>query len=409
MKIQINQDTTSCKPVLQNNHQEMKIQIEDIEPPLQNFTYLSYNVAKQGKEISYQVVIPKAPLSVCLEDVKQAIKWSNLDKSGNNNNELYYFRTRDSEGNIVEVLVNNNSELIPLLDGMIVLVNKNYTYVSYIVEKDGEKTKYQVVISKAPASVRLQDVKEVIKMHGLEEFENGCVHIGKYYFFTSKDSEGNIHEIRVTNDNEPIPLFDGMIVLSHKHVVEVCYQLIDYCGNRIDENRSGHQHGMIRLPSLKIPVTLEDVKRVMPLYIKNILDGENARFLFMEDDATNGLVKKELIIDFSEISVPEKEKKIKCQIMLTQNSIKKYHHQRLCEVKLYSKLIMRNLCIFLVLFISIGCLKYFTDSYSPNIGNGLLLLLSGFCAIFMSTGLMVTYDECFEKVNNGDSCIKSKA
>ena len=140
----------------------MKIQIEDIEPPLQNFTYLSYNVAKQGKEISYQVVIPKAPLSVCLEDVKQAIKWSSLEKSGNNNNEFYYFKTKDSEGNIVEVVVNDNSEPIPLLDGMVVLVNKNVTYVSYTLEEEGGKeTKYVAKIPKAPTCVRLNDVNDV--------------------------------------------------------------------------------------------------------------------------------------------------------------------------------------------------------------------------------------------------------
>ena len=82
MKIQINQDVTSCKPVLENKHHEMKIQIEE---PLQDTTYLSYNVAKQGKEISYQVVIPKTAKCVRLEDVKKALKWSSFDKVENDN------------------------------------------------------------------------------------------------------------------------------------------------------------------------------------------------------------------------------------------------------------------------------------------------------------------------------------
>ena len=220
-------------------------------------------------------------------------------------------------------------------------------------------------------------------------------------FFTIKDSKGDIDEILVESNDEPIPLIDGMVVLSNFKEIEVCYQLIDDCGNRIDANKWHHFHGVIRIPSLKTPIKLENVKRAIPSDYKELLDGEPARYLF-----TEGLVKKELINDLSEISIPNEEKKIKCQIMLSQNSIKKFDQHWWFDLKGLIKGDIGYFCLFIAICFSITYFQPIIELHSPMNSKTLLSLLSGLYAFYVLIMYLGIYFTFFGKENRGDSCIK---
>ena len=102
----------------------MKIQIEPresiiaIKPSTEKITHISY--------LHYRAIIPKAPEDVRLSDVKSTFPAREEVE--------YYFKTKDSYGNLIMPEVKNDNQSIPLLDGMIQLrTAPGYTSVSFSI------------------------------------------------------------------------------------------------------------------------------------------------------------------------------------------------------------------------------------------------------------------------------------
>ena len=209
------------------------------------------------------------------------------------------------------------------------------TYVSYGSHRE--------VIPKAPENVRLIDVKYALpESDGLE------------HYFKTKDPVGNIIYIEVDNDNQSIPLLDGMIELETvPRDTRVEYRVVDENRKEITYFRFAQKHIYGALPiSMKKSKTLKDVKEAIPDLLQNMFKGAKSIKYFFEEDTTNhGIVKKELILDFEEIPVIEERDKIICWIKISSDVSKKLKQRE--KFLLY----ISFLCIF-ILFLLGFCLGY---------------------------------------------------
>ena len=187
----------------------MKIQIEPrnnmitIKPSLERITHISY--------LHYRAIIPKSPEDVRLSDVKTTFPPREEVE--------YYFETKDSDGNIILPEVENDTQSIPLLDGMIQLwTAPGYTSVYFSI-LDGKRyriTNFYFGIDKPhgyiPLSTykpkTLKDVKEAIP-----EFLQKLPMEGKSikYFFEERLSGNGMITKEVYLDSEEVPVIEGCI------------------------------------------------------------------------------------------------------------------------------------------------------------------------------------------------------
>ena len=185
---------------------------------------------------------------------------------------------------------------------------EKFTYISY--------EEYQTAIAKAPKDVRLSDVKDCIQEASADL---------EYYFMT-KNNKGDIIDIEIINDDQPIPLLEGGIeVKTIPKETKVTFQIIDETKMKIEEYLDFDTTIPI---SSKKTKTLEDVKRTIPDDIQNFLkNGKSIKFFFREEMDNIGFVKKELFLDTAEVPLVEStdgSKVIKCWIMISSDLSKKF-------------------------------------------------------------------------------------
>ena len=191
---------------------------------------------------------------------------------------------------------------------------KGYTYISYHL--------FQSTIPKAPENVRLSDVKDFIQ----EENIYFQCHKFEYYFMT-RDKDGNVIDIEITNDDQPIPLLEGVIkVKTIQKKTEVQFRIIDKTKRWVAQ----YLDFIETIPiSLKKPKTLETVKRAIPDYVQKFLkNGKSVKYFF-----EYGYVRKELSLDSAEVPVvelPDGKKAILCWIMISPDLCQKFHYRQNC-------------------------------------------------------------------------------
>ena len=184
------------------------------------------------------------------------------------------------------------------------------TYVSY--------SNYKALIPKAPENVKLSDVKNAFPETEKPNLE---------YYFKTKNDSGNIVLIEVYNDDQSIPLLDGMIkVETAPKKTEVCFRIRDQKRNRLEKFCFGYlEHGVIP-KAMKKSKTLGDVKNVIPSFLQQILNGgRNVKYFF--EEGTGG-VRKELIQDHEEIPIINGRKKIICWIVVSPDICKKLNQRK---------------------------------------------------------------------------------
>ena len=190
---------------------------------------------------------------------------------------------------------------------------EKFTYISY--------EEYQTAIAKAPKDVRLSDVKDCIQEASADL---------EYYFMT-KNNKGDVIEIEIINDDQPIPLLEGSIkVKTISKKTKVNFQIIDEAKMKLDSFLEFDSTIPI---SSKKPKTLEDVKRTIPDYIQNFLkNGQCIKYFFEEEQDDVGFVRKELFLDSAEVPLVESadgRKTIQCWIMISSDLSQKFNLQRL--------------------------------------------------------------------------------
>ena len=196
----------------------------------------------------------------------------------------------------------------------ITVFEKGYTYISYRY--------FQSTIPKAPENVRLSDVKDFIQ----EENIYFKCHNFEYYFMT-RDKDGNVIDIEITNDDQPIPLLEGVIeVKTIQKKTEVQFRIIDKTKRWVAQ----YLDFVETIPiSLKKPKTLETVKMAIPDYVQKFLkNGKSVKYFF-----EYGYVRKELSLDSAEVPVIELtdgRKAILCWIMISPDLCQKFHYRQNC-------------------------------------------------------------------------------
>ena len=177
------------------------------------------------------------------------------------------------------------------------------TYVSY--------QNIQEVISKAPEDVKLSDVKNALPETADLE-----------HYYKTKDSIGNIIHIEVDNDNQSIPLLDGMIeVETFPRNTQVEFRIRDEYRNKIRSFCFAQPQicGVVPI-SMKKSKTLKDVKEAIPAFVRKIFEeGKSIKYFFRKDTANHGIIHKELILDTEEIPFIEGKETIICWIKVSSD------------------------------------------------------------------------------------------
>ena len=188
---------------------------------------------------------------------------------------------------------------------------EKFTYISY--------EEYQTAIAKAPKDVRLSDVKDCIQEASADL---------EYYFMT-KNNKGDVIEIEIINDDQPIPLLEGSIkVKTISKKTKVNFQIIDEAKMKLDSFLEFDSTIPI---SSKKPKTLEDVRKAIPDYMQNFLkNGKSVKYFFEEEKEDVGFVKKELFQDSVEVPLvtDDGRKTIQCWIMISSDLSEKFQLRR---------------------------------------------------------------------------------
>ena len=191
---------------------------------------------------------------------------------------------------------------------------EKFTYISY--------QKYESAVPKAPENVRLSDVKDFIQKQNTD----------LEYYFKTKDNKGKIINVEVTNDDQPIPLLEGMIeVETIPKETEVYFQIVDEAKKKIEK----YLNFDTTIPiSLKKPKTLEDVRKAIPDYMQKFLNnGKSIKYFFEEEKENVGFVKKELFLDSAEVPLVELmdgSEVIECCIMISSDLSEKFKFRQKC-------------------------------------------------------------------------------
>ena len=191
---------------------------------------------------------------------------------------------------------------------------EKFTYISY--------QKYESAVPKAPENVRLSDVKDFIQKQNTD----------LEYYFKTKDNKGKIIDVEVTNDDQPIPLLEGMIeVETIPKETEVYFQIVDEAKKKIEK----YLNFDTTIPiSLKKPKTLEDVRKAIPDYMQKFLNnGKSIKYFFEEEKENVGFVKKELFLDSAEVPLVELmdgSEVIECCIMISSDLSEKFKFRQKC-------------------------------------------------------------------------------
>ena len=191
---------------------------------------------------------------------------------------------------------------------------EKFTYISY--------QKYESAVPKAPENVRLSDVKDFIQKQNTD----------LEYYFKTKDNKGKIIDVEVTNDDQPIPLLEGMIeVETIPKETEVYFQIVDEAKKKIEK----YLNFDTTIPiSLKKPKTLEDVRKAIPDYMQKFLNnGKSIKYFFEEEKENVGFVKKELFLDSAEVPLVELmdgSEVIECWIMISSDLSEKFKFRQKC-------------------------------------------------------------------------------
>ena len=222
------------------------------------------------------------------------------------------------------------------------------TLISYQIKEGKEKKSYQAAIPKALEDVQLSDVKQAVPT----SFSKPKLE----YHFKTKDNEGNDTFIEVIDNLQAIPTLDGEIVVEAiPNETEVCFQIINDMEERFDEMRTLHKHGIIPI-SMKKSKTLKDVKNAIPVSLQKFLkNGESVKYFFDENKDEVGLVKKELILDSTEVPNSEEGNKMKCYIMVSKDLSKKLSLQKyliLTLVALLNLFVMVTLCFLIPYYLN---------------------------------------------------------
>ena len=227
---------------------------------------------------------------------------------------------------------------------------EKFTYISY--------EEYQTTIPKAPYDVRLSDVKDFIQKQSAD----------LEYHFKTKNNKGDIVEVEVTNDDQPIPLLEGRIVVKTiLKETKVTFQIIDEDKRKIEIFLNLMDFDSTIPISSKKPKTLEDVKRTIPDDMQNFLkNGQNIKFFFEEEQDDVGFVKKEIFQDSTEVPLVEStdgSKVIKCWIMISSDLSEKFElRQRRIE--------MPVICVVLLLYFIISVYLCIQSLLSREIKEG---------------------------------------
>ena len=201
------------------------------------------------------------------------------------------------------------------------------------------------------------------------------------YYFMTEDNDGNIIEMEITNDDQPVPLLEGIIeVETVRKETKVHYHIIDR-NKRILTDYMGF-YGTIPI-SLKKPKTLEAVKKSIPDHVQKFLkNGKSVKYFFQND-----FVRKELFQDSEEVPVIQLEdgrKMIQCWIMISSDLSEKFYYRQNFFWNLVT-CIGFLLCIIMNVMI---CIFWYYDSkgkpgpYAK--GEGYLIVFLDFMAVFLS-------------------------
>ena len=186
------------------------------------------------------------------------------------------------------------------------------------------------------------------------------------YYFKTKDNSERVISIEVDKNDQSIPLVDGTIkVETFPKKTEVCFRLRDQERFRIINFYFGSlDHGIIP-KSAKKSKTLGDVKKVVPTFLQQILEGGKTIKYFFDDNANGD--RKELILDSEELPTINGKKTIICWIMVSQHIGKKLSQRR--NYMRYSILItyFLTLSVGLTCTICLPTMNYISD------GAGLIL------------------------------------
>ena len=227
---------------------------------------------------------------------------------------------------------------------------EKFTYISY--------EEYQTAIPKAPNNVRLSDVKDFIRKQSAD----------LEYYFKTKNNKGDIIEIEITNDDQPIPLLEGKIdVKTIMKETEVTFQIIDESKMIIEEYLDFD--ATIPISSKKAK-TLEDVKRTIPDDMQNFLKkGQSIKYFFEEEQDDMGFVKKEIFLDCTEVPLVEStdgSKVIKCWIMISSDLSKKF---KLRQQGIEKPAVAIVLLMFIIIDVCLCILMYYSRE-TKNDGEG---------------------------------------
>ena len=227
---------------------------------------------------------------------------------------------------------------------------EKFTYISY--------EEYQTAIPKAPNNVRLSDVKDFIRKQSAD----------LEYYFKTKNNKGDVIEIEITNDDQPIPLLEGSIdVIAILKETEVTFRFIDEAKERIEYYLDFDTTIPI---SSKKTKTLEDVKRTIPDDIQNFLkNGKSIKFFFREEMDNIGFVKKELFLDSAEVPLVESSngrKMIQCWIMISSDLSKKF---KLRQQGIEKPAVAIVLLMFIIIDVCLCILMYYSRE-TKNDGEG---------------------------------------
>ena len=234
------------------------------------------------------------------------------------------------------------------------------TYISYLT--------YKAVIPKPPEDVRLCDVKNAFPLN-----------VNLEYYFKARDSTGNIIYTEIDDDKQSIPLLDGMIILETvPSETKVYFQILDETRYEIKRFYWGPHLRYRAIPkSVKKSKTLKDVKKAIPGFLQEIFnEGKSIRYFFNEDNVDDGLIKKELFLDFEEIPVIEGRDDIICSIIVSPDVRKKLG-------QLSNHLWLKILTSIFILVSIAFCSHYFY----PNFGTILLCLISFFISVILFCGI----------------------
>ena len=147
----------------------------------------------------------------------------------------------------------------------------------------------------------------------------------------TRDKDGNVIDIEITSDDQPIPLLEGRIeVTTILKETKVTFQIIDDAKEKLENFWQTDLFDFdTTIPiSSKKPKTLEDVRRTIPDHMQNFLkNGKSIKYFFEEEQDDVGFVKKELFLDSAEVPLVEstdESKVIKCWIMISSDLSKKF-------------------------------------------------------------------------------------